>query len=333
VAIVDNGAIVAAGGTLTLAQAVTGTGSLAISGTSTLETKTTVASSNTVVFDNHAPAGQVETLKVDSTSVNPLAQTGFAATISGIAGTDVIDLANIMATGAVINASNQLVVSNGSTTVAMLQLTVANAGEMFTVTSDGGIGSNISIAPSGTLTGTLTPIASKEGAALPTTTEVASFTDTNTSDAAGAFAATITWGNGTQSAGTVSGSNGSFTVARQIGVTARRQRKEWLALVAARWREFLPVAQSQSLAATRIPLLAAAPSRSRSPTTLRVPLQSQPRILYMLCQQPISTLAVMMKEAHFRFRALSSAPRFRLATSGPTDHEARPDGPSDLGCR
>jgi hypothetical protein len=41
---------------------------------------------------------------------------------------------------------------------------------------------------------------------------VATFTDTNTSDQASDFAATIDWGDGTTGTGTVSGGNGSFTV-------------------------------------------------------------------------------------------------------------------------
>jgi hypothetical protein len=51
-----------------------------------------------------------------------------------------------------------------------------------------------------------------ENAALPGTTKVATFTDTNTADTAAGFTATIKWGDGTSSAGTIGGVNGSFTV-------------------------------------------------------------------------------------------------------------------------
>src|SRR5262249_33575754 len=51
-----------------------------------------------------------------------------------------------------------------------------------------------------------------EGTALVTATDVASFTDGNVTDTASAFTATIDWGDGTTSAGTIVGSNGSFTV-------------------------------------------------------------------------------------------------------------------------
>ena len=43
-------------------------------------------------------------------------------------------------------------------------------------------------------------------------TTIASFTDSNTTDSACGFTATIDWGDGTPSAGTVTGSNGSFAV-------------------------------------------------------------------------------------------------------------------------
>jgi hypothetical protein len=51
-----------------------------------------------------------------------------------------------------------------------------------------------------------------EGTALANTTTVATFTDTVSSDMAGDFTATIVWGDGATTAGTVVGSNGSFTV-------------------------------------------------------------------------------------------------------------------------
>jgi hypothetical protein len=51
-----------------------------------------------------------------------------------------------------------------------------------------------------------------EGLALPNNTPVATFTDGNLSDTTGSFTATINWGDGATSAGTIVGSNGSFTV-------------------------------------------------------------------------------------------------------------------------
>src|SRR5712691_2870663 len=51
-----------------------------------------------------------------------------------------------------------------------------------------------------------------EGVALASNTDVASFTDSNLTDTASAFTATIDRGDGTTTTGTVVGSNGSFTV-------------------------------------------------------------------------------------------------------------------------
>ena len=62
------------------------------------------------------------------------------------------------------------------------------------------------------LSGQISLAAATEGVALPATTTVASFTDTNTGDTAATLTAAINWGDGTTTSGTVSGSNGAFTV-------------------------------------------------------------------------------------------------------------------------
>ena len=64
----------------------------------------------------------------------------------------------------------------------------------------------------GTLAGQVLLSSATEGTAIAAGTTIASFTDTNTSDAAAGFTATITWGDGTSSAGTISGGNGTFAV-------------------------------------------------------------------------------------------------------------------------
>jgi len=51
-----------------------------------------------------------------------------------------------------------------------------------------------------------------ETVAFASNTNVASFTDTNLTDTASSFTATIDWGDGTTTTGTIVGSNGSFTV-------------------------------------------------------------------------------------------------------------------------
>ncbi|HXW26203.1 MAG TPA: hypothetical protein VEK73_15775, partial [Xanthobacteraceae bacterium] len=55
-------------------------------------------------------------------------------------------------------------------------------------------------------------ILATEGTALPSDTEVATFTDGTANDTAANFTATINWGDGVTTVGTVVGSNGSFTV-------------------------------------------------------------------------------------------------------------------------
>ncbi len=63
------------------------------------------------------------------------------------------------------------------------------------------------------LSGQFQLFAATEGTALPPgSTEVASFSDPNLTDTASDFTATIVWGDGNTSTGTVSGSSGSFTV-------------------------------------------------------------------------------------------------------------------------
>src|SRR5581483_1974365 len=63
-----------------------------------------------------------------------------------------------------------------------------------------------------TLSGQLDLGVATEGTALASTTDVASFTVDNTTDLASAFSASILWGDGTTTTGTVVGANGSFTV-------------------------------------------------------------------------------------------------------------------------
>ena len=62
------------------------------------------------------------------------------------------------------------------------------------------------------LSGQFDLFSATEGATLPSSTDVASFTDGNTNDAAANFTATIDWGDGITTTGTVVGGNGSFTV-------------------------------------------------------------------------------------------------------------------------
>jgi hypothetical protein len=90
----------------------------------------------------------------------------------------------------------------------MVSVTINHEGTKSTTSSTIDVGWDVLSA-----TGT-TNLSVPEGASGNTTIRgtVAVFTDTDTATPAGAFMATIAWGDNTTSAGTVSGSNGSFTV-------------------------------------------------------------------------------------------------------------------------
>ena len=113
------GTIEASGGTLTLTNAVTGTGGLKIDGGADLEVGGAIASGATATFN-----GANATLTLDQAST-------FGATIGGISANDTIDLVGITANGAMVNGSNQLVVTENGTTVATLQLDGAYSGFTF----------------------------------------------------------------------------------------------------------------------------------------------------------------------------------------------------------
>ena len=69
----------------------------------------------------------------------------------------------------------------------------------------------VAVADADTLTAHATTISGTAGQALSNVT-VASFTDSDTANSPSDFAATITWGDGSTSAGTVSGGAGAFSV-------------------------------------------------------------------------------------------------------------------------
>ena len=68
------------------------------------------------------------------------------------------------------------------------------------------------VQPAGQLNGQASLASATEGAALASTTSIATFTDTDTTESASAFTASINWGDGTTTTGTVTGGNGAFTV-------------------------------------------------------------------------------------------------------------------------
>src|SRR5260370_2210713 len=64
----------------------------------------------------------------------------------------------------------------------------------------------------GILSGHVVLASATERVTLASSTKVATFTDTDLTDLFGGFTATIDWGDGTTSPGTITGSNGSFSV-------------------------------------------------------------------------------------------------------------------------
>src|SRR5437588_819404 len=66
--------------------------------------------------------------------------------------------------------------------------------------------------PATVLSGQLDLSSVNEDVALASNTDIARFTDNILTDTASAFTATIDWGDGTSTPGTVSGSGGSFSV-------------------------------------------------------------------------------------------------------------------------
>ena len=133
VAIVDSGLIEAASGTLDFTQKVTGKGVFNIDAGATLEFDSSVAKTLTVGFNG---AGAVLALKKTAK---------LAGAVSGLAVGNSIDLLKQAATGASVNASNQLVIVNGATTVTTLQLAGSYAGAVFSVGSDGAGGTLVKL--------------------------------------------------------------------------------------------------------------------------------------------------------------------------------------------
>jgi hypothetical protein len=122
--IANAGLIEASGGMLTLQDAVTGAGGLKIDAGATLTLGGALAAGGTATFN-----GANADLAITAVS-------GFADTIAGLAATDEIDLLKTAATSAVVNGSNQLVVTDNGAAVATFTLTGNTAGLAFTTTSD-----------------------------------------------------------------------------------------------------------------------------------------------------------------------------------------------------
>lgn len=129
-----SGVVEAAGGDLDLTHGISGAGTLQIDAGATLEVDSNASRSLKAAFN-----GGTGTLALADPKT-------FAATIGGLAAGDTIDLLRITATGASVNGKDQLVVVDGTTSVATLQLTGDYTGASFNVGSDGHGGAAITLA-------------------------------------------------------------------------------------------------------------------------------------------------------------------------------------------
>ena len=133
----DTGAISAHSGRLDFTKAITGDGTMAVDAGATLEVDRSAAASLGMSFN-----GAGATLALGKPSK-------FAATISGFAPGDTIDLLATQATAATLKSGDKLVIFNGADKVATLQLAGDYTGASFAVGSDGAGGTNITVTTPG----------------------------------------------------------------------------------------------------------------------------------------------------------------------------------------
>ncbi len=223
----DNGSInVSSGDHLVIADAVTGTGAFTLATGGIAEFAAGVASTDNVVF---------------SDTSNAILRLGlgyapsFKGAIQGFTGGNTIDLAGITATSATWSNGVLTVAGSGYGMTGPITLALAGnyAGAIFHIANDGiaapspsfsfitYTGTNITVTGAGVSVpprsygGAGATLSSAEGSAV--TAPVASFTDSNVTDAASQLSATIIWGDGTTSAGVVTGSAGAFSVSAAAG--------------------------------------------------------------------------------------------------------------------
>ncbi len=225
--LVDNGAINVSGGDHVIVNdPVTGTGSVTLASGGIAEFASSVASTDTTLFTDTSNA----TLRLGL---------GYAASfkspIQGFTNGNTIDLAGIAATSATWSNGVLTVTGSGVGVTGPITLAMPGnyAGATFHVANDGILasyfglaiypGTNITVTGAPTSTPPVARIYGGAGATMSAAEgsvvagPVASFTDSNTADTASQLSATIAWGDGTASAGVVTGGNGVFSVAPAAG--------------------------------------------------------------------------------------------------------------------
>ncbi len=134
--LVDNG-LFTVNDELTISGTLSGTGTLAMAAGATIEIDSAAPSTLTTKFN-----GGYSVLALMSPS-------SFAATISGLVVGDTIDLLGITATSATVAPKDRLVVYDGTTQVASLQLAGSYNGATFDVSADGKGGTDVTLATPG----------------------------------------------------------------------------------------------------------------------------------------------------------------------------------------
>jgi hypothetical protein len=185
-------------------------------------TVTRTADNETVTMTGQATVAEADVLSVtgdnisgsQGTPINNAQVATFTTTYTGNVAADftaTIDWGDGTTTAGTIAGSNGSFTVDGSHTYTAPgtdQLKVRVDDFVFATAS----GTATATIAARTLTGTMVLSAATEATALSNTTTVATFTDSVSSDMASDFSATINWGDGVTTAGTVVGSNGSFTV-------------------------------------------------------------------------------------------------------------------------
>jgi hypothetical protein len=145
VTVLGAGSIVAASGTLDLTKTATAV-SMTVDSGATLEVDGSAHSTLSGPSLSMTFNGGGGTLALGKPSA-------FAAVIAGFAPTDTIDLLARKATSAALEAGDTLVIKNGATTIATLQLAGDYAGDAFNLASDGHGGTAITVS-----TGVVAPV-------------------------------------------------------------------------------------------------------------------------------------------------------------------------------
>jgi len=164
---------------------------------------------------------EADSLTGQGTSIGPETNQPFSGTVATFTDTDTANVAGDFAasiawgdgttTAGTVSGANGAFIVNGSHTYTM-----PGQDTVLVTLADDAPGTATATATTTatvrTFTGQMVLKAATEAKALANTTSVATFTDSDTADTASSFTATINWGDGVTTAGTVIGSHGSFTV-------------------------------------------------------------------------------------------------------------------------